>query len=56
MHPHLAYIIAQEHIAEMRAAAERARPTAPDSLVLADGQRFEVRPIERQDRERLAGG
>jgi RimJ/RimL family protein N-acetyltransferase len=53
MHPHLTYIIAQEHAAEMRAAADRFRPTAPDSLLLANGKRLKIRPIERQDRERL---
>jgi ribosomal protein S18 acetylase RimI-like enzyme len=53
MHPHLTYIIAREHAAEMRAAADRFRPTGPDTLVLADGKRLRIRPIERRDRERL---
>ena len=53
MHPHLTYIIAQERAAEMRAAAERSRRVAADPLVLADGRRLKIRPIERQDRDRL---
>jgi RimJ/RimL family protein N-acetyltransferase len=53
MHPHLTYIIAQERVADMRAAAQRSRRTAADPLVLADGRRLKIRPIERQDRDRL---
>jgi RimJ/RimL family protein N-acetyltransferase len=53
MHPHLTYIIAQERIAEMHATAERSRRTTADPLVIADGRRFEIRPIEREDRDRL---
>ena len=53
MHPHLTYIIAQQRAAEMRAAAERSRLTAADPLVLADGRRLKIRPIERHDRDRL---
>jgi RimJ/RimL family protein N-acetyltransferase len=53
MHPQLTYMIAQERAAEMRAAAERSRPTAADPLVLADGRRLKIRPIERQDRDGL---
>lgn len=55
MHPQLTYITAPEHIAELRAAAERSRPTAADPLVLADGRRLEIRPIERHERDRLRG-
>jgi ribosomal protein S18 acetylase RimI-like enzyme len=55
MHPHLTYIIAQERIAERRAAAERSRWTAADPLVLADGRRLKIRPIEREDRDGLRG-
>jgi len=53
MHPHLTHIIAQQRVAEMRAAAERSTPAAADPLVLADGRRLTIRPIERQDRDRL---
>jgi RimJ/RimL family protein N-acetyltransferase len=53
MHPNVTYIIAQERVAEMRAAAERSRRPAADPLVLADGRRLKIRPIERQDRDRL---
>ena len=53
MHPQLTYIIAQQRVAEMRAAAERSRRPAADPLVLADGRRLKIRPIERQDRDRL---
>jgi hypothetical protein len=53
MHPHLTCIIAQERIAEMRAAADRCRRTAADRQVLADGRRLKIRPIERQDRDRV---
>jgi RimJ/RimL family protein N-acetyltransferase len=53
MHPRLTHIIAQERVAEMRAAAERSRRTAGDSLVLADGRRLKIRSIERQHRGRL---
>jgi RimJ/RimL family protein N-acetyltransferase len=53
MHPHLTNIIAQERVAEMRAAAERSRQTTADQLQLADGRRLKIRPIERQDRDRL---
>ena len=54
MHPQLTHIIAQEHVADLRAAAERSRRTA-DPLLLADGRRLKIRPIERQDRDRLKG-
>jgi len=53
MHPQLTYIIAQERVADLRGAAERSRRTAADELVLADGRRLKIRPIERQDRDRL---
>jgi hypothetical protein len=53
MHSHLTYIVGQERIAEMRARADGSRPTARDSLALADGRRLKIRPIERQDRDRL---
>jgi RimJ/RimL family protein N-acetyltransferase len=53
MHPHLTYIIAQERVADLRAAAERSRRTAADPLQLADGRRLKIRPIEREDRERF---
>jgi RimJ/RimL family protein N-acetyltransferase len=53
MNPHLNYIIAQEGIADMHAAAERSRQTAADTLVLVDGSRVMIRPIEREDRDRL---
>jgi RimJ/RimL family protein N-acetyltransferase len=55
MHPQLTHIIAQEHVADLRAAAERSRRTAADPLLLADGRRLKIRPIERQDRDRLKG-
>jgi RimJ/RimL family protein N-acetyltransferase len=38
---------------EMRAAAERSRRTAADPLLLTDGRRVTIRPIERHDRNRL---
>jgi hypothetical protein len=53
MHPHLTYIIAQERVADLRAAAERSRRTAADPLQLADGRRLKIRPIEREDRDRF---
>jgi RimJ/RimL family protein N-acetyltransferase len=53
MHPQIHYIIAQQRDAELRAEAERSRPTAGDRLVLADGRRLKIRPIERRDRDRL---
>lgn len=53
MHPQLTYNIAQQRIAEIRAAAVRSRPTGVDPLVLADRRRLQIRPIERQDRDRL---
>ena len=53
MHSHLTYIIAQERVAGMRAAAERSRRTASGPLVLPDGRRLKIRPIEREDRDRL---
>jgi RimJ/RimL family protein N-acetyltransferase len=53
MHPQFTYMIAQQRVAEMRAEAERSSPTAADPLVLADGRRLQIRPIERQDRDRL---
>ena len=53
MNSHLTYIVGQARIAEMRATADRSRPTATDSLALADGRRLKIRPIERQDRDRL---
>jgi RimJ/RimL family protein N-acetyltransferase len=37
----------------MRAAAERSRRAAADPLVLADGRRLKIRPLERHDRNRL---
>ena len=53
MHSELNYIIAQERVTEMRAAAERSRRPATEPLVLADGTRLRIRPIERQDRDRF---
>ena len=53
MHPQLTYVIAQERIADLRRAAERSRRTAADPLLLADGRRLKIRPIEREDRDRL---
>jgi RimJ/RimL family protein N-acetyltransferase len=53
MHPHLTYTIAHERIADMHAAAERSRRTAADALILADGRRLKIRPIEREDRDQL---
>ena len=53
MHPHLTHIIAQERVADLRAAAERSRRTAADPLLLADGRRLKIRPIEREDRDRF---
>ena len=53
MHPQVTYISAQERVADLRAAAERSRRTAADTLLLADGRRLKIRPIEREDRDRL---
>ena len=53
MHPQVTYISAQERVADLRAAAERSRRTAADPLLLADGRRLKIRPIEREDRDRL---
>ena len=53
MHPHLTHLIAQERVTEMRAAAERSRRPDTEPLVLADGKRLRIRPIERQDRDLL---
>lgn len=53
MHPQVTYIIAQERVAELRVTAERSRRAAAEPLVLADGRRLKIRPIERQDRDRL---
>jgi RimJ/RimL family protein N-acetyltransferase len=53
MHPQLTHIIAQERTADLRAAAERSRRAVTEPLVLADGRRLKIRPIERQDRDRL---
>jgi RimJ/RimL family protein N-acetyltransferase len=53
MHPQLTYIVSQQRIADLRAAAERSRLTVADPLVLADGRRLKIRPIERQDRDPL---
>lgn len=55
MHPHLTYIIAQERDADLRATAERSRRAAADPLLLADGRRLKIRPIEREDRDRFRG-
>jgi RimJ/RimL family protein N-acetyltransferase len=52
MHPLLPPNIAQE-LARMRAEAERSKSRAKDPLVLADGRRLKIRPIEREDRDRL---
>jgi RimJ/RimL family protein N-acetyltransferase len=53
MNSRLSYILAQQRIADLRAAAERSRRPPLDLLVLADGRRLQIRPIERQDRDRL---
>ena len=53
MHPQLTHMLAQERGADLRAAAERSRRTAADPLLLADGRRLKIRPIEREDRDRF---
>lgn len=55
MHSHLNQLRAQQHIADLRAAAERSRSAAGDRLELEDGRRLRIRPIEREDRDRLRG-
>jgi GNAT superfamily N-acetyltransferase len=55
MHPHITYSLIRQQIAELHAAAERSRRTAADPLVLADGRRLKIRPIERHDRHRVNG-
>jgi RimJ/RimL family protein N-acetyltransferase len=53
MYPVLPPNIAQD-LMRMRDETERSRPTAKDQLVLADGRRVTIRPIERHDRDRLS--
>jgi RimJ/RimL family protein N-acetyltransferase len=53
MHTQLTHIIAQERTADLRTAAERSRRTVTEPLVVADGRRLKIRPIEREDRDRL---
>jgi len=53
MHPQLTHLIAQERTADLRAAAESSRRVITEPLVLADGRRLKIGPIERQDRDRL---
>jgi RimJ/RimL family protein N-acetyltransferase len=53
MHSQLTHIVARDRIAEMHAAAERARQANAEALVLADGTRLRIQAIERQDRDRL---
>jgi RimJ/RimL family protein N-acetyltransferase len=53
MHPQLTYIIDQQRAAEIRAVAERSRGPDTTPLVLTDGRRLRIRPIERQDRDRV---
>ncbi len=53
MHSHLNQLRAQEHIADLRAAADRSRSAAGDRLELEDGTRLTIRPVERQDRDRF---
>ena len=55
MHSQLNQLIAQERIADLRAAAERSRSAAKDQLELEDGRRLRIRPIEREDRDRFRG-
>jgi hypothetical protein len=53
MHSHLNQLMAQEHIADLYATAERSRLAAGDRLELEDGRRLRVRPIEPEDRHRF---
>jgi RimJ/RimL family protein N-acetyltransferase len=53
MHPQLTHMLAQERGADLSAAAERSRRPAADPLLLADGRRLKIRPIEREDRDRF---
>jgi hypothetical protein len=53
MHPQLTHTIAQERTSDRRTAAERSRRTVTEPVVLADGRRLKIRPIEREDRDRL---
>ena len=52
MYPVLLPNIAQDLI-RIRAETERSKSTAKDPLVLADGRRLKIRPIERHDRDRF---
>jgi RimJ/RimL family protein N-acetyltransferase len=52
MYPVLPPNIAQE-LVRMRTHPDRSKSTAADPLVLADGRRVKIRPIERHDRDRL---
>src|SRR5947209_4437082 len=54
MHSQLNYIIAQQRAADLRAAAASSREPSADPLVLADGRRLTIRPIEREDRARFS--
>jgi RimJ/RimL family protein N-acetyltransferase len=58
MHPHLNYLIAQQHAHELTAAADRQRTAGgaerPQPLWLADGIRLLLRPARPDDRERQA--
>src|SRR5437868_10974662 len=53
MHNQLRYIAAQQHFADLKAAAERSSRHAKDRTELQDGRSLSIRPIERQDRGRL---
>jgi RimJ/RimL family protein N-acetyltransferase len=52
MHSHLTYMLARERTGDIAAAADRTRAKRPDALVLADGRRLTIRPIERHERDR----
>jgi RimJ/RimL family protein N-acetyltransferase len=53
MYSYFNQLRAQEHLADLRAAAERSRLAAGDRLELRDGRRLRIRPIEREDRDRF---
>jgi hypothetical protein len=55
MHSHLNQLRAQEHIVDLRAAAERSRWAAGDRIELEDGRRLRVPPSQREDRDRFRG-
>ncbi|MBV8990410.1 MAG: GNAT family N-acetyltransferase [Solirubrobacterales bacterium] len=55
MHSQLTYIAAQQRAADLKAESARASRSGTNRLVLLDGRRLTIRPVERDDGERLRG-